>query len=333
VSDLETIDAAALEHALEQHRVELNGYCYRMLGSSFEAEDAVQEAFVRAWRGFDRFEGRSSLRSWLYRIATNVCYDLLEGRARRALPMDLGPSSGGESLTAAPRPESEWVLPMPDDRVLAFGSDPADAAAARDTVRLAFVAALQHLSPRQRAVLILRDVLRWQASEVAELLDATPTAIHSVLQRARATLAAQDLDLAPAILDGDARALLDRYVDAFERYDIATLVSLLREDATMTMPPNPQWFHGVDAIHRWWVGAGAPCRLNRVVPVASTANGAAAFGLYRPSEDGGYDAFGIQIVEVADGGILGIHSYLEPRLFPLFGLPPRLAGQAVGPKP
>ena len=175
-------------------------------------------------------------------------------------------------------------------------------------------------------MLILRDVLRWQASEVAELLDATPTAIHSVLQRARATLAAQDLDVAPAILDADARALLDRYVDAFERYDLTALVSLLREDATLTMPPNPQWLHGIEAIHRWWSGDGAQCRRDsRLVRATSTANGNAAFGLYRPGDDGRYGAFGIQVVEVGEGGILGIHSFLEPRLFPLFGLPPHLA--------
>src|SRR4051812_937835 len=188
---------ATIELDLEVHRRELTGYCYRMLGSGFEAEDAVQETMVRAWKNLDRFEGRSSLRSWLYRIATNVCLDMVQGPQRRARPMDLGPASTADSHLAPRLPQQVWVQPVPDARVLPIDGDPAEVAAARDSVRLAFVAALQHLPPKQRAVLILREVLRWQATEVAELLDTTVASVNSALQRARATLAATDLDDAP----------------------------------------------------------------------------------------------------------------------------------------
>ncbi len=222
----DTIDASdVLAEALDEHRRALTGYCYRMLGSAFEADDAVQETMVRAWRAIDTFEGRSTMRSWLYRIATNVCLDLLRGRQRRARPMDLGPASTTEAFRGAMLPESAWVQPIPDGRVLPEDGDPAEVAAARESVRLAFVTALQHLPARQRAVLILREVLRWQATEVAELLDTTVASVNSALQRARATLAERDLSAASTgPIDPAQEALLARYVDAFERYDITSLV-------------------------------------------------------------------------------------------------------------
>src|SRR3954451_25025505 len=212
-----TTDSPAVERELESYRRELTGYCYRMLGSGFEAEDAVQETFVRAWKNFENFEGRSSLRSWLYKIATNVCLDMLQGPQRRARPMDMGPASSAETTLGAPLVESAWVMPIADSAVLPEEGDPAELAAQRETLRLAFVAALQHLPPRQRAVLILRDVLRWQASEAAELLGMTVASVNSALQRARATIDELELDSSgPVSVDGEEDQLLDKYVDLFE---------------------------------------------------------------------------------------------------------------------
>src|SRR5207237_146134 len=267
----------ALEQKLEQHRAELNAYCYRMLGSPFEAEDAVQDTFIRAWRGFDRFEGRAALRSWVYRIATNVCLDMLHGRERRARPMDLGPAREPVEANLSTLPEATWIQPMPDP-------DPADVAVSRDTVRLAFVAALQHLPPRQRAVLILCEVLRWKAAEVAELLETSVASVNSALQRARATLDATDVDAAPtAELDDSDRELLARYVQAFEAYDMEALTSLIHEDATQSMPPYDLWLSGRQDIFEWWLGPGIGCRGSRVLPTVA-ANGSPAFGQYKPSE-------------------------------------------------
>ncbi|MDQ6726136.1 MAG: sigma-70 family RNA polymerase sigma factor [Actinomycetota bacterium] len=314
----------AVELDLESHRRELTGYCYRMLGSGFEAEDAVQETMVRAWRGADRFEGRSAVRSWLYRIATNVCLDMLRGPQRRARPMDLGPSSTADSHLAPGLPEHAWVQPVPDAWVLPADGDPAELAASRDTVRLAFVAALQHLPPRQRAVLILREVLRWQASEVAELLDTTVVSVNSALQRARATLDSVSADsTSPLAADSDQQELLARYVDAFERYDITSLVSLLREDALFSMPPYALWLEGPLQISNWLLGQGIGCRGSRLVPTGG-ANGCAAFGSYRPAGPGRHEPFAIQVIEVSDGGITGFHSFLYPELFAAFGLPSHL---------
>jgi RNA polymerase sigma-70 factor (ECF subfamily) len=315
-----------LEVRLEQHRVELTAYCYRMLGSGFEAEDAVQETLMRAWRSFDRFEGRSALRSWLYRIATNVCLDMLTGRERRARPMDLSPSRTADAHLGAALPEATWLQPIPDSRVLPAGGDPAELAVLRETVRLAFVAALQHLPPRQRAVLILREVLQWRATEVAELLGSTVASVNSALQRARSTLATSDVASTDASqpMDGAQRALLARYVDAFERYDLESLTSLLHEDATLSMPPYDLWLRGHVDIRRWLLGSGAACRGSRMLPTA--ANGSAAFGQYRPSgPDGGHEPFALQVIEVSGGRITGINSFLDTEsLFPLFGLPARL---------
>ncbi|GAA2435673.1 sigma-70 family RNA polymerase sigma factor [Streptomyces macrosporus] len=313
------------EGKLERHRRELTGYCYRMLGSAFEAEDAVQETMVRAWRGLDRFEGRSSLRSWLYRIATNVCLDMLGSSARRARPMDLS-SPGGAELPPGPAlPETTWIEPMPDGRILGDGGDPAETAVTRESVRLAFVAALQHLAPRQRAVLILREVLNWRASEVAELLDTTVASVNSALQRARATLAASDVtaDGGTDGMDEEQRVLLARYVRAFEAYDLDALTSVLHDDATLSMPPYELWLRGHADIRAWLVGHGAGCRGSRLVPV--TANGCQGFGQYRPAPDGGFTPWALQVIEVSGGRITGINAFLDTaRLFPLFGLPPRL---------
>jgi RNA polymerase sigma-70 factor (ECF subfamily) len=308
---------------LEQHRGELTAYCYRMLASPFEAEDAVQDTLLRAWRSLDRFEGRASLRSWLYRIATNVCLDMLQGRERRARPMDLGPAREPVESNLNALPEVTWIEPMPDASLSAAG-DPAEATVARETIRLAFVAALQHLPPRQRAVLILCEVLRWKASEVAELLETTVASVNSALQRARATLDAADLSSTDPgePLDDSGRDLLARYVEAFEAYDMEALTALIREDATQSMPPYDLWLTGRDDIFTWWYGPGIGCQGSRLVPTLST-NGSPAFGQYKPSETGeGYEPWALQVLELADGQIAELTFFLDTeRLFPLYGLP------------
>jgi RNA polymerase sigma-70 factor (ECF subfamily) len=309
---------------LEQHRRELTAYCYRMLGSPFEAEDAVQDTLLRAWKSLDSFEGRSALRSWLYRIATNVCLDMLNGRERRARPMDLGPSREPVESNLSTLPETTWIEPVPEG----LAGDPAEVVESRETIRLAFVAALQHLPPRQRAVLILCEVLRWKASEVAELLDSSVASVNSALQRARATLAANNVgasDPAPSLDESD-RDLLARYVDAFERYDMDALTSLIREDATQSMPPYDLWLSGRDDIFAWWLGPGIACRGSRVIPTVA-ANGSPAFGQYKPSETGrGYDPWALQVLELSNGKIVELTFFLSTdTLFPLFGLPPRLS--------
>jgi RNA polymerase sigma-70 factor (ECF subfamily) len=321
-----TLRAADGERAgrLEQHRSELTAYCYRMLGSPFEAEDAVQETLIRAWRGIDRFEGRAALRSWLYRIATNVCFDLLNGRERRARPMDMGPAREPVADNLHTLPEATWIQPIPDGLLMPEG-DPAEVAVARETIRLAFVAALQHLPPRQRAALILCEVLHWKASEVAELLDTSVASINSALQRARATLSASGVSATEALLDEADRELLARYVEAFERYDIDALISLIQEDATQSMPPYDMWLHGRDDILAWWFGPGIGCRGSRVIPTVA-ANGSPAFGQYKPSAAGdGYEPWALQVLEVSDGRIVEFTFFLDTdTLFPLFGLPARL---------
>jgi RNA polymerase sigma-70 factor (ECF subfamily) len=317
--------SADLEQRLEQHRVELRAYCYRMLGSAFEAEDAVQETLLRAWRAYDRFEGRAALRSWLYRIATNVCLDLLKGRERRARPMDLGPAREPLFENLATRPDEMWLEPVPDTLVVAHG-DPAEVAEARESVRLAFVAALQHLPPRQRVALILCEVLRWQASEVAELLATSVASVNSALQRARATLDARDTGADGVPLEQVDRELLERYVDAFQQYDMDALTALIREDATQSMPPYDLWLAGREDILTWWFGPGIGCEGSRVIPVGS-ANGAPAFGQYKPGADGdGYEPWAIQVLRLSPaGGIAEFTFFLDTaRLFPLFGLPLRL---------
>jgi RNA polymerase sigma-70 factor, ECF subfamily len=319
--------APRLEQQLELHRPELTGYCYRMLGSPFEAEDAVQEAFLRAWRGFDGFQGRAAMRSWLYRIATNVCLDMLAARKRRARPMDLGPAQEPVASNLNMQAEVTWIEPIPTSSV-ASEADPADQAIARETLKLAFVAALQHLPPRQRAVLILCEVLRWKATEVAELLETSVASVNSALQRARATLETSGssvADTTPAAMDAAQRELLARYVEAFEAYDIERLASLIREDASQSMPPYDMWLAGREDIFTWWLGPGIGCRGSRVVP-APSANGSVAFGQYKPSETGsGYDPWALQVLELDDEKIVELTFFLATdRIFPLFGLPPRL---------
>ena len=319
-------DAAEFEDRFEQLRAELRAYCYRMLGSPFEAEDAVQETFIRAWRGLENFEGRAALRSWLYRIATNVSLDILSGRERRARPMDLGPAREPLESNLNTLPEVTWIEPVPDGLVVAEG-DPAEVAVSRETIRLAFVAALQHLPPRQRAVLILCEVLRWKASEVAELLETSVASVNSALQRARATLEESNLtaaDTPPSVDEADAE-LLARYVQAFEQYDMDALTSLIQVDAKQSMPPFDLWLSGREDILRWWVGPGAGCRGSRLIPTVA-ANGSPAFGQYKPSDSGhGYDPWALQVLEISDGGIVEFTFFLDTeRLFPLFGLPLRL---------
>jgi RNA polymerase sigma-70 factor (ECF subfamily) len=313
--------ATTTETQLEQYRGELTAYCYRMLGSPFEAEDAVQETMLRAWRSIDRFEGRASLRSWLYRIATNVCLDMLAGRERRARPMDLGPAQEPIEANLNRLPETTWIQPMPDS--LVAEGDPAEVAASRETIRLAFVAALQHLPPRQRAVLILCEVLRWKASEVAELLETSVASVNSALQRARATLEAQDVSASAgsSSMDEADEELLARYVEAFEAYDMDALTALIKEDAKQSMPPFDMWLSGRDDIFAWWLGPGIGCRDSRMIPVES-ANGAPAFGQYKPSPDGGHEPWALQVLEIEDGRIVELTFFLDTEtLFPLFGLP------------
>ena len=317
-----------LQAQLEQHRKELTGYCYRMLGSPFEAEDAVQETLLRAWRGAERFEGRAALRSWLHRIATNVCIDMANARKRRALPMDLGPATAPLTENLNTLPEATWIEPIPDS-ALSPQADPADVVVAHETIRLAFIAALQHLPPRQRAVLILCEVLRWKAAEVAELLETSVASVNSAIQRARATLQASGLrsdDAAPP-LDETRRRLLARYVEAFQSYDVQALTALLREDARQSMPPYDMWLSGRSDVLAWWFGPGIGCRGSRLVPVVG-ANGTAAFGQYKPSASGsGFDPWALQVVEVAADGIAEVTFFLDTeRVFPLFGLRPRLEG-------
>jgi RNA polymerase sigma-70 factor (ECF subfamily) len=318
--------ATTTETQLEQYRGELTAYCYRMLGSPFEAEDAVQETMLRAWRSMDRFEGRASLRSWLYRIATNVCLDILAGRERRARPMDLGPAQEPIEANLHTLPETTWIQPMPDSLTVSPEADPADVAASRETIRLAFVAALQHLPPRQRAVLILCEVLRWKASEVAELLETSVASVNSALQRARATLEAHDVsaEARSSSVDEANEELLARYVAAFEAYDMEALTSLIKEDAQQSMPPFDMWLSGRDDIFAWWLGPGIGCRDSRVIPVES-ANGAPAFGQYKPSADGGYEPWALQVLEIEDSRIVELTFFLDTEtLFPLFGLPLQL---------
>jgi RNA polymerase sigma-70 factor, ECF subfamily len=311
---------------LEGYRRELTGYCYRMLGSGFEADDAVQETMLRAWRAGDGFEGRSSVRSWLYRIATNICLDMLRGRQRRALPMDLGPASPPvEALFGDSRPDEAWISPIADERVVPEHGDPADIAVARDTIRLAFVTALQYLPARQRATLIMCEVLRMPATEAAATLGTSVAAVNSALQRARVTLAALPVDQRPVRVQADQAGLLAGYVDAFQRYDLDQLVTLLQRDAVMTMPPYTLWLKGAADIRRWMASPGArQCRDSVLVP-AGQVNGVAAWAQYRPDPAGGYVPWALQVHEAWDGKFGRLTYFLDTgRVFPAFGLPPRL---------
>jgi RNA polymerase sigma-70 factor, ECF subfamily len=311
-----SIDAAALE----EHRPLLTGHCYRMLGSATDADDAVQETMVRAWRALERFDGRSSLKTWLYRIATNVCLDALGERSRRARPIEDGPQSSLTDELEA-RPRAHWLEPVPDARVIPTNADPSEQAVLRQSIRLAFVAALQHLAPKQRAVLLLTEVLGWSAAEVAETLDTSVPAVNSALQRARATLATRDVQQGPTSLSDTQVALVDRYVEAFERYDVKALTSLLAEDATMSMPPYTFWIRGKEPIAAWFRGRGIGCEGSRLVP--APACGQPAFGQYRQN---GREPWGLVVLDLAGDRVSAITTFLDTAtLFPIFGLPRQLA--------
>ena len=315
---------ADLGRLLDAHRADLVGYCYRMLASPFEAEDAVQETMLRAWKAYDRFEGRAAMRTWLHRIATNVCLDMLRSKQHRARPMDLGPAREPIEANLKVLPEVTWIEPIPDTLV-ASGPDPEQSAMAKESVRLAFVAALQHLPAKQRAALILCEVMSWKAAEVAELLEMSVASVNSALQRARATLKTGDLNEGQAsIVDDAKRAMLKRYVEAFESYDVNLLTKVIREDAKQSMPPFDLWLQGREDMFRWWFGAGIGCKGSRVIP-AGTANGSPAFGQYKPGANGGHEPWALQVVELTPSGIGEITFFLDTaKLFPLFGLPLRL---------
>jgi RNA polymerase sigma-70 factor, ECF subfamily len=311
---------------LEEYRRELTGYCYRMLGSGFEADDAVQETMLRAWRAADGFEGRSSVRSWLYRIATNICLDMLRGRQRRALPMDLGPASPPvETLFGDWRPEEVWLSPIADSRVVPEHGDPADIAVARDTIRLAFVTALQHLPARQRATLILCEVLRMPATEAASTLGTSVPAVNSALQRARATLAALPEDQRPVAVEAEQADLLAKYVDAFQRYDLDQLVALLHEDAVMTMPPYTMWLKGAENVCRWMIEPSPSLCRDSILVSAGQVNGVQAWAQYKPDPAGGHAPWSLQVHEATGGRFSRLTFFLDTaRIFAELGLPPRL---------
>jgi len=304
---------------LEKHRAAITGHCYRMLGSVVDAKDAAQETLIRAWRAANRFDGRSSLGTWLYRIATNVSLDALSDRARRHRPIELSPR-GTVDDALEKHPREHWVEPIPDTLAVPEDADPAQRIILRESIRLAFVAALQYLPPKQRAALILTEVLSWSTAEVAETLDSSVASVNSALQRARSTLADRDLGLSMANLTKTQLSLLENYVAAFERYDVAALTGLLAEDAIMSMPPYSLWLQGRESIGSWFLGRGSVCRGSTLVPVE--ACGSPAFGQYH---DNGLRPWALIVLEIAGERIVSMTSFLDTAtLFPLFGLPPRL---------
>ncbi len=311
-------DESAFAELVEPHRRELQVHCYRMLGSFEDSEDLVQETFLRAWRKRETFQGRSSFRAWLYRIATNACLDALERRPRVASLHD-----GAQPLAEIP-----WLQPYPDELLEGIATSDAEPEAevvAKETIELAFIAAIQQLPPRPRAVLLLRDVLGWSAKETASLLEASVASVNSALQRARASLESREVHDAVQVdeLDDDHKALLGRYVDAFERYDMESLTSVLHEDATWNMPPYDLWLQTHEDIVKWCLGQGIGCKGSRLVP--TVANGMPAFGQYKPSPNGGLEPWSLQVIEMSDGQITGITFFLDTaRMFPLFGLPEHL---------
>jgi RNA polymerase sigma-70 factor (ECF subfamily) len=304
---------------LEAHRTALTGHCYRMLGSAVDADDAVQETLVRAWKSLERFEGRSSLKTWLYRIATNVCLDALADGARRARPIEEGPSGSVDDALES-RPRSHWLEPIPDARAIPGEADPAEKAVLRQSIRLAFVAALQHLPAKQRAALLLTEVLGCSAAEVADTLETSVASVNSALQRARATLAAKQQNLELTRAEEVQPALVERYVAAFERYDMDALMGLLHEDATLSMPPYTLWLRGHAAIRAWMLGHGSGCRGSRLL--ATQASGGPAFGQYRLDADGRHRPWALILLETSGDRLASMTSFLDtPALFPLFGLP------------
>jgi RNA polymerase sigma-70 factor (ECF subfamily) len=320
-----------IENELEAHRKALTGYCYRMIGSGAEAEDAVQETMVRAWKAVDKLQERGALKAWLFRIANNVCLDMLGAAQRRATPMDMGPSSNADAPLGNMLADSAYVRPIADAKVIDEDGDPAELAAEKETLRLAFVAALQHLPAKQRAVLILREVLRWQASEVAELLDTSVASVNSALQRARATiedLGLRDTEASNHVDDADEQRLLEDYVKAFEAYDMSALVGLLKEDAAFSMPPWPLWVQGPEQIIAFMQGTGAKCEGSKIL--VTRANGGPAFGLYNRAPEGGYAGWAVVVMETSEGRVSGLHHFIYPELFAEFGLPLRLEADDVG---
>jgi RNA polymerase sigma-70 factor (ECF subfamily) len=314
-----------LGRILDEHRSDLTGYCYRMLASPFEAEDAVQETMLRAWKAYDKFEGRAAMRTWLHRIATNVCLDMLRAKQHRLRPMDMGPAREPIEANLKTLPEVTWIEPIPDTLV-ASDPDPEESAMAKESVRLAFVAALQHLPPKQRAALILCEVMSWKAAEVAELLEMSVASVNSALQRARATLKSGELgEQRASIDDTKKREMLQRYVEAFEKYDVTLLTRIIREDAKQSMPPFDLWLQGREDMFAWWFGVGIGCKGSRVIPVG-TANGSPAFAQYKPAASGvGYEPWSLQVVELTPTGVGEITFFLDTaKLFPLFGVPLRL---------
>ena len=312
---------------LELHRTALTGHCYRMLGSLVDADDAVQETMLRAWKALDRFDGRSAMRTWLYRIATNVCIDVLADRSPRMRPFEMGPV-GTTDDTMVELPRTHWLEPVPDVHAIPADDDPHEQAVLRESIRLAFVAAMQHLPPRQRAALLMTQVLNWSAAEVSDSLGITTAAVNSALQRARATLVEKNLaqhverrsQYAPAMLTASQEALVNRYVTAFEAYDVSSLTSLMREDATTSMPPYTMWLQGRDTIARWMLGRGAGCRGSRLV--RTCANGAPAFAQYR---EGGEQPWALVVLDLDADQIASSTFFLDTEtLFPRFGMPAKL---------
>jgi RNA polymerase sigma-70 factor (ECF subfamily) len=308
---------------LERYRPLLTGHCYRMLGSILDAEDAVQESMLRAWKGLDRFNDQSSMKTWLYRIATNVCLDTLTSSDRqriRPLESTPAPADVRDGMTLPKRSREHWVEPIPDILALPAEADsnPEERAILRESIRLAFVAALQYLPPRQRAVLLLTQVLNWSAAEAAECLEMSVASVNSALQRARATLEARNPSVVPRTLSAEQTALVARYVDAFETYDVQALVKLLHQEATLSMPPYEMWLQGHLNIARWLSTFGIGCKGSVLIPVEASG-GAPAFAQYR---DGGATPWAILLLELEGVQITGMTSYLDVEtLFPRFGLP------------
>jgi len=308
---------------LERYRPELLAHCYRMLGSVHDAEDLVQETYLRAWKSQDTFEGRSSMRTWLYRIATNACLTALQSRGRRPLPTGLGQEASDPFATLVTQPEVPWLEPVPDVLVTDLPDDPAAVVTSRESIRLAFVAALQNLPPRQRAVLVLREVLAWRASEVAEALGTSTAAVNSMLQRARAQIEQAGLSRDDVVepKEPENRELLDRYVAAFENYDVDAMVSLFTEDAIWEMPPFPGWYQGARTIGdliSTQCPASGPADM-RMLP--TSANGQPAFALYMRDADGVHRAFQIQVLTVTEGAVSHVGTFFDTQLFEAFRLP------------
>ncbi|HET9592715.1 MAG TPA: sigma-70 family RNA polymerase sigma factor [Solirubrobacterales bacterium] len=325
---------SSFEQDLERLRPALTGYCYRMLGSGFEAEDATQETMVRAWRRADTLAEPAAMKSWVFRIATNVCLDQIEGRKRRARPVDIAEIGTAATPVGAPLPEADWVLPIADGQAVDHAADPAARIAERESLRLAFVAALQHLPARQRVVLVLREVLRWSAKEVAELLETSVASVNSALQRARETLdelALEDAEAPARPSEEDERRLLEQYLEAFAEYDVDRIVALLRYDVVFDMPPLPLWVRGPEEVAAFMLGQGAACRGSKLI--ATAANGCPAFAAYKPDpESGDWLPWSLTVLEpsaAAEGGplVAGVRNFLAPflpSLFGSFGLPDRL---------